>query len=348
MRLPPAFLLGALLVFGWGNACLATPSAKTAETPGIRAAPDPNIKALRKLLATPEAQLDLAKAKLTIDHMIDPKVDVLGTLKQLDALAATVKARFPAGASSRAKIDILLSSLYQPGPWNKGRPFRYDLADPLGKNIRNKLISTYLATRKGNCVSMPVLFAILAQKLGLNVTLATAPGHVLAKFGDDATRQWLNVEATAGGFKYDSSYEQETGISQAAIKNEIYLRPLGQREAVGVLMSTLMEHYSNHKQSDDLLAVANMALAANPKDVVAMIFKANAYYLQLQDQYTKRYPTPAHIPAAKRESYTKLSHDNLAWFAKAEALGWTEPTQAQEAIYLKSIQREKTARREHK
>ena len=46
-------------------------------------------------------------------------------------------------------------------------------------------MSHYLATRKGNCVSMPVLFVILGQKLGLPITLAIAPNHVFAKYKRD-------------------------------------------------------------------------------------------------------------------------------------------------------------------
>nr|WP_244292546.1 transglutaminase family protein [Xanthomonas hyacinthi] len=179
------------------------------------------------------------------------------------------------GANRRSQLDALLVTLYQSGPWNDNRPFRYDLDDPLGKNRTNKLLATYLATRKGNCVSMPILLTILGQRLRLFMTLATAPEHVLVEFVDDESR-WLNIEATAGGFKFDSSYERETGITPTAIQNEIYLRPLSPHETVGVMASTLMEHYTAKKQGDALLAVAELALTANPKDTVAMIQKATS------------------------------------------------------------------------
>jgi len=336
MRLLGTVLLGCALAFGLANASPNAPVARHAVTQA-------DLRPLQALLDTPDAQVDFAKAKLAIDRMIDPGTDVPSTLRQIDALAAAAAARFPAGASHRTKLDVLLSTLYQPGPWNQNRPFAYDLEDPFGRNRENKLLATYLRTRKGNCVSMPILVAILGQRLGLAMTLATAPEHVLVKFIDDEGR-YLNVEATAGGFKYDSSYERETGITLTAIQNEIYLRPLTPRESIGVMTSTLMEHYAAQKRGDELLAVAEMALAVNPKDVVAIIQMANAYYLQLQQRYVSRYATPADIPAGLRDDYLRLSRENLECFAKAEQLGWSPPTDEKEQKYLQSIDREKTQR----
>src|SRR5690554_519869 len=229
----------------------------------VKAADDPNVQALRQLFATPESRLDLATAKLAIDRMIDPSIDETATLRKLDDLAARIQGRIPAGASSRAKLYLLLSSLYQPGPWNDHRPFSYDLSDPLGTATRNKLLSTYLTTRKGNCVSMPVLVMLLGQRLGLDVTLATAPMHVLVKFrGDDG--QWINVETTSGGFKQDASYQREMDITPLAMANRIYLHPLSKRESLGVMASTLMEHYGETSRQNHRIQVANLALEANP------------------------------------------------------------------------------------
>lgn len=329
-------------------ACLACSSALAvpwSATPASdEAATHAALAPLRALLSTPDDQIDFATAKLTIDRLIDPSIDASAVLLEIERLTDAVKARTPAGVTRRGQFDVLLSALYEAGPWNGNRPFTYDLRDPLGKNRRTKLLSTYLSTRKGNCVSMPILVAIIAQRLGLYVTLSTAPQHVLVKFVGDQGR-WLNVEATAGGYKYDSSYERETGISQLAIQNRIYLRPLSPRAAAGVMASTLMEHYAAHNNGDGLMAVADMVLAVNPKDTVAIIQKANAYYLQLQQRFVSKYPRPMDIPQPLRADFERLSRANLAWFERAEQLGWTPPSLAQEEAYLQSIQREK-ARRE--
>ena len=331
------------LLIGFAMMALAVEPALAADqTAGprtrVKAADDPNIRALRQLFAAPENRLDLARAKVAIDRMIDPTINEVATLRQLDELATRIRNRFPADANSRAKLDLLLSSLYQPGPWNDHQPFSYDLSDPLGTAIPNKLLSTYLTTRKGNCVSMPILVMLLGQKLGLDVTLATAPLHVLVKFrGDDG--QWINVETTSGGFKQDTSYQREMGITPLAMSNQIYLRPLSKRESLGVMASTLMEHYGDNGRQNHRIQVANLVLESSPKDTEAMLQKGNAYFKLMKAAYMDRYRSPDEIPMDQREEFAILSQSNIRWFQQAEGLGWIEPTATQDANYLQGIQR---------
>jgi regulator of sirC expression with transglutaminase-like and TPR domain len=308
---------------------------------GSQPGSDPALRTVRSLLATPEAELDLAKAKLTIDHLIDPQVNVSRTLMQLDAMAAQVKAQLPADANSRAKLVTLMSYLYRPDPSSGQRPFSYDLDDPFGKNIQNKLLTTYLTTRKGNCVSMPVLFVILAQKIGLDATLSTAPAHVLAKFRDDDGRL-VNVENTSVGTKSDSSYARDMGITEKALQSGIYLRQLSKRESVVVMTGTLMEVYGKQHQQANRIAVADLALRADPRYVEAMLQKGSAYFRLLEEQYLSKYPSVAQIPPEQREAVETLDRNGALWFNKAETLGWRHPDQVQDARYQQSIQRAKT------
>ena len=157
-----------------------------------------NLHTIRAILQSSDQDIDLAKAKLTIDRMIDPAIDVRRTLAQLDVMADAIRARLPRKPFSREIVEALRVYLYEPGPWNESRPYRYDFDDPFGRTIRNKLLPVYLETRKGNCVSMPLLFIILGQKLGLDVTAATVPAHVLVKYRDEQGRLH-GFEATSGG-----------------------------------------------------------------------------------------------------------------------------------------------------
>lgn len=321
----------------FGGVCLLLLIARAA-----LATHEPAFADLQRLLAQPEETIDFAVAKLTIDRLIDPGTDVDAATREIDRLAKAIESRTPAGLGPRERMDILLSTLYVPGPWNDQRPFTYDLDDPLGNDPKAKRLPTYLRTRKGNCVSMPILVVILGQRLGLAVTLSTAPEHDLVKFADG--HSWLNVEATAGGYKWDSSYERELGITQLAVKNEIYLRPHSPRETVGVMAATLMEDLAGKKRADDLLLVADMLLAVNPKDVVAIIQRANAYALQVDQRYASRYPRRTDIPPELHADYEMRARANLEGFAQAEALGWQPTTAQSRKDYFQTIDRERAKR----
>lgn len=114
---------------------------------GSSAAP-PELASLREFLALPDEEIDLGKAKLLVDRVIDPAVDVAATLAQLDAMAAEIRAALPPGASSFDTAQFLRAYLYALGPWSGQAPFRYDLDDPYGKVFEHRLLHNYMHRRR--------------------------------------------------------------------------------------------------------------------------------------------------------------------------------------------------------
>lgn len=331
MRLLGSIIVGCLLAFGSPNVIAAAP------------ADGASIATLRKLLDQPEGQIDLARAKVTIDHLVDPKVDVEVTLRLLDQWAAKVRARFPQGAMNKTKINLLVSTLYEPGPWNDYRPFGYDFSDPFGRDPKNTLLSTYLAKRKGQCVIMPIALVLLGQKLGLPVTLTTAPYHLIVKYGDEEVGQWTNLEATSGRFYADSGYEQALRIPPEAIKNDTFMRPYTQKESVALFATaTLVPFYKQQRRPEQMLQVTDLILKANPKDVVAMTLRGDAYYLLIEQRFKSKYPVAAQIPPAEQTEFKLFSRQNLEWYSKAEALGWKAWSEADWARYLEHFVKQKS------
>src|SRR5262245_9745480 len=93
---------------------------------------------VRALVDAPPAELSFGKAKLEIDKFADPSIDEAAALAELDQMAATIEkmiATLPAEArsSSLERMKALRAFLYEPGWWNGGKPFRYDLSDPFGQ-----------------------------------------------------------------------------------------------------------------------------------------------------------------------------------------------------------------------
>src|SRR5688572_27922022 len=83
------------------------------------------------LLQSPE--IDLLEAKLAIDTRLAPDADAAAARRAVETWVGKVRARIPPDASTRARVDLLLSTLYVAGPWNDARPFLYDLEDPLAR-----------------------------------------------------------------------------------------------------------------------------------------------------------------------------------------------------------------------
>ncbi len=306
-------------------------------------ASDANLKAVRAMLEQPDKQMDLGKIKLTIDRMIDPGIDIADGIKQLDAMAAEVRARLPANPSSRDKLEALRTYLYQAGPWNDNRPFRYDLDDPLGRDIRNKLLTTYLSTRKGNCVSMPLLFIILGQKIGLDVIASTAPEHVFVKYRDD-TGTLYNLETTSGaGFTRDVWMRKQLPMTDEALASGIYMQPLSKKETVVMAADILDALYARQGLEEQRIALAELALKHYPKYVDAMLHISAANWRLRERHFVSKYPTPNDIPMQERAYFVQLDQGIGSWRAKAEALGWREPDQPADASNQQTADRAKPA-----
>lgn len=305
---------------------------------------DPNLKTLRAILQKSPTEIDLARVKLTVDRMIAPNIDIETNLKQLNVMGEQIKAMLPLNASNLEKMETLQRYIYQAGLWNGNKPFQYDLDDPLGSNIHNKLLPTYLSTRKGNCVSMPILFIILGQKIGLDVTASTAPLHVFVKYRlDDGVL--YNFEATSGGRILDATMQRNFPMTPQALKNGIYMQPLSKKETATVMMDTLLEYYGNTGKEEQRIELAKLILKYYPKSVTAMLHTGSAYNHLLKRNFLNKYRSPNDIPANERPYFMELSQKNNLWFDKAEALGWRMPDAQSEANYRKNIERAKLTKR---
>lgn len=300
----------------------------------------PGLAAVRELFALPDEEIDLGEAKLLIDRAIDPSVDVGGMVAQLDTMAAEIRAALPVGASSFDRAQYLRAYLSGLGPWSGQVPFQYDLDDPYGAVLEHKLLHHYLATRKGNCITMPLLFLILGQRLGLDVRAAVAPLHVFVKYTDPATGTTYNIESTDGAQAVDDGfYVERLEISARALETGVYLQALTTKEAVAMMLTLLCEHYERQEEWERSKVVAETVLEQYPKSVYAMLKMGNAY-AGLMREARRRASLGLTEPQAE---LALLSTQNQYWFATAEQLGWHEPSVAGEEAYLESVRKRQGA-----
>jgi regulator of sirC expression with transglutaminase-like and TPR domain len=185
------------------------------------------------------------------------------------------------------------------------------------------LLSTYIRTRKGNCVSMPTLFLIVADRMGLTVGLGAAPLHLFVRYSDPEAIQH-NLEATSGGHEARTLwYRQNLPMTDRAIESGIYMRTLSRRETVAAMATVVMDFLLAERRYQEAQDVADAILAASPRDVHAMVNKGNAAGHLMQTEYHERYPDPALVPPALLPRYRLLAEANERAFREAEALGWT-------------------------
>lgn len=195
---------------------------------------------VRSIIDTSGPAVDYGKAKLALDALVDPAIDLGAATATIDVMVGTVRSMAGHGREAGRTLQTLLRTLYEPGSWNDHRPFGYDHGDPLGQRISNKLLPTYLASRRGNCVSMPILLLILGRKLGLDLRLASAPLHIFVRYHRDDGAVF-NLEAISGGHPARLDwYRRQMPMSDRAVATGLYMRSLTEREAVALMATTVM------------------------------------------------------------------------------------------------------------
>jgi len=294
---------------------------------------------LQSTFKKPDSEIDLAQVKLSIDKFIDPSINTKNTMKAITKIENDFKAGVVPKMKPLDKALSLSAFLYERGRWNNGHPFLYDFADPFGTKIENKLLSNYLKTKKGNCISMPMLHVILADRLNLDVTLSTAPLHVFVKVKDSVSNEYVNLEITdKGRIVSNQFYQNKTTISEKAIQNGLYFQPLTKKQSVAVMAVLLSEYYSHKEKWQDSINIAKLILQYYPKYAYAMIKIGNGYSKLLAQKVAE---------ARTKGSYTKdekaimdnLYRKNIYWFEKAEKLGWLPPSEQENEKYLNSVKK---------
>jgi regulator of sirC expression with transglutaminase-like and TPR domain len=190
----------------------------------------------------------------------------------------------------------------------------------------------YLDRRLGNCVSMPVLFAILADRIGLDVALATAPDHIFVRWRD-RDGHVLNLETTSGAHPAREAWFRENmPMSDRALANGLYMRSLGRREGVALLANSLLSHLIDVQSYSEAIEVADVILTHAPRDVWAILKKGTACGHLIRTEFEDHYPHPFQIPMPQRLRYLTLARRNRELFEVAEALGWEPEDEASEEI----------------
>jgi regulator of sirC expression with transglutaminase-like and TPR domain len=321
-------LLGYLIIFplavlayqaGANGQPSSSPAAPTPATTQTRSTP---AEAVRSTLSRPEARLDYLDAATNFDRLAGDHGNFSVTTAMISRLVDAARQMAGPNPTNGHKLAAIRRAIYEAGAWNYGRAFGYDRADPFGQILTNRLLSTYIRTRQGNCISMPTLFLVVADRMGLNVHLAIAPLHMLVRYSDSQGVDH-NLETTSGGHEArDAWYRQNLPMTDRAIASGVYLRTLSRRESIAEMANVLLDSLVAGRRYQEAIDVADAILEVNPREAYTMVKKASAIAGLLQTEFVDRYPNPASIPVSLRSRYQMLVQQNQQLFSGAEALGW--------------------------
>ncbi len=295
------------------------------------------IQVVKNALSKDNAEIDLLSTLLVFEKIIDANIKTDKVQETVESISESIQNRFKVEDTTLDKITKINNVLYFSGGWNDHNPFQYDFEDPLGTKLQNKLVSNYVQTKRGNCVSMPFLYLVIAHKLGLEVTLAAAPLHFFVMVKDPKSNSYFFIETTdKGQITNPAFYKEKLNIKEDAIKNGVYLKPLSKKEVVATMGILVSEYYAELGKWEQSILISETILSYYPSFAYAMIKIGNGYYKILSSKIAEVRGT---LNSSEKEHLDLLYSKNLYWFNKAEKLGWKAPTQKENEEYLEQIKR---------
>ena len=258
--------------------------------------------ALLNSMLVDENNYSFKKAVFSVENaFLDDKLDTLFCNNQIRLLnnlsKSLIKERFLAYVErDKEKVNkwaSVFEVMHDTIPINyndklyKYEPFGYDFNDVFGHKTRENLfVSKLLETRKGNCHSLPYLYKILCEELGVDANLALAPNHVYIKH-KNIKEGWYNTELTSGIFPIDAWIMASGFVHIDAISNGVYMKALNNRESIAVVMIDLADNYNVKFPNNDgtfILKCCDTAITEYPNFATALILQAETHKKQMKKE----------------------------------------------------------------
>ncbi|HSW55278.1 MAG TPA: transglutaminase family protein [Ignavibacteriaceae bacterium] len=282
-----------------------------------------------------EENIDIGLWALIIAKEYDNSIDVKKYLNKLDKMAEEIKRMIAGREKDMDKFLAIKMFIYEAGEWNNYKPFSYDLDDPLGNILEHQLLSNYIDTRKGNCVSMPTLFLALMERVDPSIQFVgvKVPLHLFCRLRDRQTGDVWNVETTnRGNPARNQWYIENHRISQTALDNKLYLSDLTKKEYIGELIGTLISKERRSGSFTKALEYAELSLKLSPGSDVGLVQKG-ALLAEIGNQkLVEGNLTDEEITYYKTESEQFIN--------RAFSLGWKPESKKEREEYLKSVKTE--------
>jgi hypothetical protein len=226
-------------------------------------------------------------------------------------------------------------------------PMQYDFEDYEGKIDWSKMFVTkLLATHKGQCHSLPLLYLILCEAVGAEANLAFSPKHSYVKFKDQ-TGNWYNLELTQGKIVTDAFIVGSGFITSETIKSGIYMKPQEKKQIIAHCLSDLTMGYIRKYGYDPFVRQCiDSVLQYAPEKISALLVKSNyqTYCFEyVLNQIGRLHPDTlkVHYPQAY-----KLMNERNNLYRKIDEMGLLEMPKDAYEHWLNSVNEEKE-RREH-
>lgn len=215
----------------------------------------------------------------------------------------------------------------------KHLPYTYDFEDFFGRtDWSNMFITKLIMTNRGNCHSLPYLYKILADELGVTCWLGFAPNHIYIK-NRCKKLGWYNTELTSGEFPTDAWILTSGYIPIDAVRSGIYMDTLSNQQAIAQCVLDLAKEYEFQTKNyfdGFIIKCCDLTLKYHPQNVQAILLKAETIKRIFQAHGASK-------SSVGRETYAEMEKLYVQLFE----LGYREMPDKMYMQWLRSVTKER-------
>ena len=222
-------------------------------------------------------------------------------------------------------------------------PYSYDFDDFNGRSDWSKMFVTKLLnSHTGNCHSLPFLYKIIGEEMGVPVHLSLAPNHIYIKQHSKGGG-WYNTELTNATFPIDAWLMASGYIHLDAIRSGIYMDTLSNRNSLAVCLVDLAKGYERKigvLDGEFILRCCDTALAYFPNYINALLLKAETQKKIFEYEMKKigfQYASEMFL----KEKWKNLFEDMENTYAIIHTLGYRRMPEEMYVKWLVSLKNEK-------
>jgi regulator of sirC expression with transglutaminase-like and TPR domain len=221
------------------------------------AAREANRARFARLVARPEADIDLAEAALCIAADGRPDVDPTPSLERLDRLGGLVRLRVDAGDPASVVLDRLHDVLYREAGF---RP----PSSPSWHDPANSLLDQVLARRVGLPITLAIVELEVAWRIGLPLHGIGLPGHFILGAPDGAL-----IDPAGAGRRLTPDECQallRRSLGEGVLFHAGMLRPVGKRQILARVLRNLRTVRLAARDWPAALGVVELLAVVEPTD----------------------------------------------------------------------------------
>jgi hypothetical protein len=217
----------------------------------------------------------------------------------------------------------------------------YDFTDFMGDSSHAQMfVSKLIATGKGQCHSLPLLYLAVAEQLNAQAYLSLAPEHSFVRFSD-GDGSLYNFETTTGAIVSDNWMVQSGYITTAAIKNKIFLDTLSQRQLLALCINDLAIGYIYDNGFDGFAETAlKYSIPLDPGGIQGKIILSNFWAAKTRKAIQ-------YLNLATKEQFEQspiakaMQRNMLQTYDVIDGLGYQKMPKEAYAAWLQSVNEQK-------